>query len=322
VVDANGNEMSGLTITTFGTPNLTNEDRLFSFPTVTLTEAPGVVTRQSLCVSISPNDRLSDPFVDMYGYTITTSWYDLPGHPGVNPLLINDIDMVILTDVGGGDVWWSEDGVHGFERMENVHAARYVRMVFFPYDNETTEGPVLIDVHANFSRTYTIVNDTACGTCLPGETEACVTDELLGGFQYCQLDGSFSPCRVSALSGLTLWNSIFYNETTSCNLTNPSHISRIDNESSCTVVECVDGYVFDDENHPTTCVCVPNTFQDDCNQPNSRIFRACLPSGTYGECSLSDHATIRASSASSVHEGYGVIPLTYMLAFIVLLVGV
>jgi hypothetical protein len=292
---------------------ISDPDRLYSFPGITLTESPGVLTRQSLCVSLSPSVPVGE------GYTIAVAWNDVPGHPGVNPSLVNDVDMVVITD--RPDVWWGEDGVHAHERVTNVHADRYIRMVFFPYDNATTDRAIRVFAHANFSISHTtvITNVTLCGTCLPGETEECVTTGGLSGLRYCQLHGHFSDCHVSALPLPRRENSMYMN-VTSCNNTHPSQISRVDNDTTCEVVECESGYVFDTTSSPETCICVPDTFQENCNEPDMHLFRACVEDGTYGMCPDEFHQDVTLIKASSaVRRGEDKIPTWFILMVSLLL---
>lgn len=273
VVDDNGLIVTGAAITTYGTPVI-SADRLFSLDLIALEEAPGVVTRKSICVSVTDTeDEVMTPHV------FTLTWADVPAALYAEKTLVNDIDMVILSDI---TVYWSEDGVNPHERIPGVVGSWY-RVVLFPYGNVTTLGPVRVSLHATLRTSTSLVDESGpCGTCLPAEIEPC-TD----GLQYCLLSGAFSPCIVPSMSPSSVWS----NDTNATCVSPHAIETHVHFNGSCLATACENGYYVQNDE----CKCVENSYIE-CGEAGSRSFSRCTADNEYGLCSDNSRFLVKSDA--------------------------
>jgi hypothetical protein len=267
IVDDSGNELKGKNITTYGTPILDNANRLVDVNAIVLQEAQNVQTVEAVCFHFAAARPTTT-------FTLVVKWIDLGAQPGSSVTLINDLDVVVITP---GKVWWSEDGVSTHEYINTIQDSfTYMRVLVFPYENTTTDGPVTASLHANFFRNETTMfTGEGCDTCFPGDTISCGATGQ-NAEQYCLVNGSFSNCYASTLYPFPYE---ITENTTSCDAIHASQAWDI-NGTTCVVESCESGYVLQDNE----CVCVQETFLNDCVESN-RIFRACLSTGDYETCS-------------------------------------
>lgn len=297
IVDDNDQPVSGGAITTYGTP-LINPYRLFSLDLISIAEAPDVVTRKSICISSGEEDSLTP-------HVFTVTWTDVPAATYAERTLINDIDVVILSDV---TVYWSEDGVNPHERIPGVVGSWY-RVVMFPYDNRTTLGPVTVALHATLLTASSAVQvGGTCGTCLPAETQVCA-----GGLEYCLLNGEFSPCIVPTMSPSAVWS----NDTNATCVSAYATETRVHMVSgSCLAIACEAGYYIQDD----ACICVENSFVE-CVDEGPRSYKMCTSVNDYGLCSDSSRYLIKSDAGGNL-GGDVQLNLIMLILYALILVGI
>jgi hypothetical protein len=260
IVDIALSPLTGINITTFGTPLLLDPDRLYSIDDIVLVESENAETRQSRCFQLNQTQ--------VTAYNLSVVWTDVPAFPGASQTLVNDIDVVVITDQG---VWWSDDGVHPFETIQGIQAKTYARVVIFPYRNSTTLGPVTVALHVTFSVSSTIEETNICGSCLPGEFIPC-PDGVSN--MYCQDNGEYSNCLSSTVLNPP--------PDVVDNCTADHAMEAYRNNGTCQAWICAAGYALDATGN---CTCIPNVYHGDCQGDGTRSFQGCTLNGSYGICS-------------------------------------
>lgn len=131
------------------------------------------------------------------GVDLTFVWADVESMPGVIRTLINDFDIMVVTEKG---LYYGQDGIHVFEKVSFAYGAPGgFRIIVYPYQNRITNSPANFSMYAN-GLPSTLVENTDCGSCLPGETSTDGCDA--GRVRQCLLNGVFSVCSSCILGYL------------------------------------------------------------------------------------------------------------------------
>jgi hypothetical protein len=307
----------GIPLTTWGTPQFTLS-RMFdaangeSIPvSATATQA-----RFAKCWQWT---ALSAPAT----LNVAVVWTDPAAQAYTYPTLVNDVDIVVSTDVEGVI---SQDSRDSREVLRSIRAQSFIRIVAYVFGNVPTEGPVNISAHIRLPQGVSAasVSEVPCeGTCLPGDYLTCG----VGGIRPCMMNGTYSQsCQVSQAptpAPTTTGPGSF--TTTSCSAPHATRAYRYNftgngTVTACLPAQCDPGYYYVASSSSSSCVCVPGSYVA-CPGTNGYNYVACQnATGDYAACPSSTAQADNGYQNSISSDGVPPIGNPHMLILLIPLV--
>jgi hypothetical protein len=144
--------IDGVSLTTFGFPQI-GESRMVDVFDAEPMWDQGVISR---CYLVKGTGGL---------VSVGMAWMDIPAMPGANPTIVDNVDLVLLSDTGAVIQASTKDN----REYGELEAFSMLRIMAWLPNPPTDGGPVRVSIHARKPQGTTLVPTNCLGDCLPSD---------------------------------------------------------------------------------------------------------------------------------------------------------